>query len=160
VRWTTDLSTAVAQSPLVFLATSSPDELVKSHMVTAGTVICDLSRPPNVSDELVSREDVLVIDGGIIEVPGRPDLGFHCGLAPGMAYACMAETMMLALEHHYEHTSLGRDLQEDTLDFLRTLAGKHGFQLAELRARGRAFVPTAWRNRFPAQGTHHLRLAK
>lgn len=147
IRWTTDLSTTVAQSDLIFLATSSPEELVQSRMVQPGTVICDLSRPANVSEELARRSDVLVIDGGIVEVPGRPDLGFHFGLAPGLAYACMAETMMLSLEHRHEHTSLGRDLQEDTLDGLRMLAGKHGFRLAELRARQRPLDISAWTNR-------------
>jgi acetylornithine/succinyldiaminopimelate/putrescine aminotransferase/predicted amino acid dehydrogenase len=137
IRWTTDLEAAVTESDLVFLVTSSPEELVQSRMVRPGTVICDLSRPPNVSAELAKRDDVLVIDGGIVEVPGSPDLGFHCGLAPGHAFACMAETMMLALEHRYEHTSLGRDLREDTLSLLRGLASKHGFRLAELRGRGR-----------------------
>jgi acetylornithine/succinyldiaminopimelate/putrescine aminotransferase/predicted amino acid dehydrogenase len=137
IRWTTALPDAIAQSDLVFLATSSPEPLVRSDMVQPGTVVCDLSRPANVSDDLSRRSDVLVIDGGIIEVPGRPNLGFHFGLSPGLAYACMAETMMLALEHHYENTSLGRDLQERTLDFLRTLAQKHGFRLAELRAQQR-----------------------
>jgi hypothetical protein len=58
----------------------------------------------------------------------------------------MAETMMLALEHHYEHTSLGRDLQEGTLDLLHALAGKHGFRLAELRARQRPLDTSAWTN--------------
>lgn len=144
VRWTTDLASAVAQSDLVFLATSSTEELVKSHMVQPGTVVCNLSRPPNVSDELFRREDVLVIDGGIVEVPGRTSLGFHFGLGEGLAYACMAETMMLALEHHYEHASMGRNLQEATLNRLRGLAGKHGFRLAELRARQRPIDISRW----------------
>src|ERR1019366_2728413 len=137
IRWTTDLRASVAQSDLVFLATSSPGELLASDMVQPGTVVCDLSRPANVSDALLERDDLLVIDGGIVEVPGRPSLGFHFGVAPGLAYARMAETMMLALEHRYEHTSMGRDLQEGTLDDLRGLASKHGFRLAELRARPR-----------------------
>ncbi len=137
IRWTTDLAGALIQSDLVFLATSSPEELVQSDMVLPGTLICDLSRPANVSDELFAREDIVVIDGGIVEVPGHTDLGFHFGLSSGLAYACMAETMMLALEHRYEHTSLGRDLQEGTLDTLRSLADRHGFRLAELRARQR-----------------------
>jgi acetylornithine/succinyldiaminopimelate/putrescine aminotransferase/predicted amino acid dehydrogenase len=145
IRWTTDLVTTVAQSDLIFLATSSPEPLIRSEMVQPGTVICDLSRPANVSDDLFLRKDVLVIDGGIVEVPGRPNFGFHFGLSPGLAYACMAETVMLALEHHYEHTSLGRDLQESTLDFLRGLAHKHGFRLAELRARQRPIDTSAWR---------------
>jgi predicted amino acid dehydrogenase len=143
ISWTTGLPTAIAQSDLIFLATSSPEPLVGSDMVQPGTVICDLSRPANVSDDLFRRSDILVIDGGIIEVPGRPNLGFHFGLSPGLAYACMAETMMLALERHYEHTSLGRDLQEGTMDFLRTLAQKHGFRLAELRARQRPLKASA-----------------
>ncbi len=159
VRWTTDLAATVAQVDLIFLATSSPGELLKSDMVRPGTVVCDLSRPPNVSDELARRDDVLVIDGGIVDVPGLPDLGFHFGLAPGRAYACMAETMMLALEHRYEHTSLGRDLQEGTLDLLRTLAGKHGFRLAELRARLRPLDLSAWRARSSPEGPHLRKVA-
>jgi fatty aldehyde-generating acyl-ACP reductase len=127
--------------------TSSPEELIKSHMVRPGTVICDLSRPANVGAELAAREDVLVIDGGIVEVPGKPDLGWHFGCPPGVAFACMAETMMLALEQRYEHTSLGRDLQEDTLEALRKYATKHGFKLAEMRSRGRA-LDGAWRTQF------------
>jgi acetylornithine/succinyldiaminopimelate/putrescine aminotransferase/predicted amino acid dehydrogenase len=147
IRWTTDLPGTVATCDLVFLVTSSPDELVKSHMVRPGTVICDLSRPPNVGPELAARADVLVIDGGIVEVPGKPDLGWHFGCPPGVAFACMAETMMLALEHRYEHTSLGRDLQEDTLEALRNYATKHGFKLAEMRSHGRA-LNGAWRTQF------------
>ncbi|HEY4012853.1 MAG TPA: aminotransferase class III-fold pyridoxal phosphate-dependent enzyme [Polyangiaceae bacterium] len=150
VRFTVDLPAAVAQADIVFLATSSPDPLIQPDMVRPGTVVCDLSRPANVSDDLFQRGDVLVIDGGIVAVPGRPDLGFRFGLAPGLAYACMAETMMLALEHRYEHTSLGRDLQEESLDSFRDLAGKHGFRLAELRARQRPIDLRAWRSRTAA----------
>jgi acetylornithine/succinyldiaminopimelate/putrescine aminotransferase/predicted amino acid dehydrogenase len=157
VRWTTDLVGAVAQSDLIFLATSSPEPLIRSKMVQPGTVVCDLSRPANVSDDLFLREDVLVIDGGIVEVPGRPNLGFHFGLSTGLAYACMAETVMLALDHHYEHTSLGRDLQEGTLDYLRGLAHKHGFRLAELRARQRPIDISAWRNRSGTSGPPRLK---
>jgi acetylornithine/succinyldiaminopimelate/putrescine aminotransferase/predicted amino acid dehydrogenase len=147
IQWTTDLAGTLAQSDMIFLATSSPDAIVRSEMVQPGSVVCDLSRPANVSDELFRRRDVLVIDGGIVEVPGRPNLGFHFGLAPGMAYACMAETMMLALEHRYEHTSLGRDLQEATLDELRGFATEHGFRLAELRTKQRPLDISAWRSR-------------
>jgi predicted amino acid dehydrogenase len=147
IRWTTALDATVAHADLVFLATSTPGALLRSEIVKPGTVVCDLSRPANVSEDLYRREDVLVIDGGIVEVPGRPSLGFHFSLAPGLAYACMAETMMLSLERRYEHTSLGRDLDEGTLEVLRGLADKHGFRLAELRARQRPLDVSAWRAR-------------
>ena len=45
-----------------------------------------------------SRDDVLVIDGGMVEVPGKVDFHFDFGFPPGKAYACMAETMILVLE--------------------------------------------------------------
>jgi acetylornithine/succinyldiaminopimelate/putrescine aminotransferase/predicted amino acid dehydrogenase len=147
IRWTTELGNTVSQSDMVFLVTSSPEELVKSEMVRPGTVICDLSRPANVGPELMARKDVLVIDGGVIEVPGKPDLGWHFGCPPGVAFACMAETMMLGLEQRYEHTSLGRDLQEDVLASLRSYATKHGFKLAELRSQGRPLDLSTWRDR-------------
>jgi acetylornithine/succinyldiaminopimelate/putrescine aminotransferase/predicted amino acid dehydrogenase len=140
IRWTTDLPGAVRASDMIFLATSTPEPLLDARAVQPGTVICDLSRPANVGDDLHRRDDVMVIDGGIVEVPGRPNLGFHFGLATGLAYACMAETMMLGLEQRYEHTSLGRDLQESSLDLLRSLASKHEFRLADLRARQRPLM--------------------
>lgn len=148
IRWTTDLAGTIPECEMVFLVTSSPDELLSSQMVQPGTVICDLSRPANVGAELMAREDVLVIDGGVVQVPGAPDMGWHFGCPPGVAFACMAETMMLALERRYEHTSLGRDLQEDTLEALRGYAGKHGFKLGELRSRGRPLNGAAWRKQF------------
>ncbi len=159
IRWTTDLEATAAHSDLVFLATSTPEALLRSDMVKPGTVVCDLSRPANVGEDLYRRDDVLVIDGGIVEVPGRPPLGFHFSLASGLAYACMAETMMLALERHYEHTSLGRDLDEGTLDYLRGLAAKHGFRLADLRARQRPLEPSAWRARSGLDVPHLRRVA-
>jgi len=67
-------------------------------------------------------------------VPGRPSLGWDFGFEPGLAYACMAETMMLALEHHYTDMSLGANLSLDNMIYLRSLAEKHGFELAQLRS--------------------------
>ena len=82
------------------------------------------------------RPDVLVIDGGIIDVPGHPDLG-PFGLGRGLAYACMAETMMLTLDGHLRNTSLGTDLAPEALRMLHALADRHGFRVAQLRSFGR-----------------------
>jgi predicted amino acid dehydrogenase len=70
-----------------------------------------------------------VVDGGVIRVPGGQDVGFSFGLPPGAVYACMAETMMLGLEHRSEHGSLGGQLNEDFLRYVRELSSKHGFTL-------------------------------
>jgi predicted amino acid dehydrogenase len=114
-------------------------------------VVCDLSRPANVSAEVAAmRPDVLVIDGGIIDVPGHPDLGSF-GLGRGLAYACMAETMMLALEGHLQNTSLGTDLAPQTLRMLHALADRHGFRVAQLRSFGRPLNGDDWHRLFVAR---------
>jgi hypothetical protein len=48
----------------------------------------------------------------------------------------MAETMMLTLDGHLEHTSIGADLLPEMLHKLRQLAGTHGFHVAKLRSFG------------------------
>jgi predicted amino acid dehydrogenase len=72
----------------------------------------------------------LVISGGIVDVPGRVDLGFDFGLPAGRAYACMAEVMVLALEGRYESFSLGQRVEMEKVREIARLARKHGFQLS------------------------------
>lgn len=142
---TVDVDAALAQADVVVTATSSTLELVRPENVKAGAIVLDMSRPPNVAGRMqAERPDVLVIDGGVVEVPGRPYMGFNFGFERGLAYACMSETMMLALEHHYEHTSLGSDLPLATLEAMRGLAEKHGFRLAWLRSFDRPLSEADW----------------
>jgi predicted amino acid dehydrogenase len=154
LRWSDDIQGALADADVVLVATSSPEELISADMIKPGAVVCDISRPANVSQSARrQRKDVLILDGGVIELPGRPDPGMHFGFPRGLAYACMAETMMLALEHRYEHTSLGRNLADQTLDLVRLLAQKHGFRVAELRYAGRPMEPCDWETvRYAALG--------
>ena len=142
---TTDAASALRRAQLVVVATNSADEFITPEMLAPGAVVCDMSRPPNVSRRVdAERPDVLVIDGGVIEVPGRPDFGWHFGYERGLAYACMSETIMLALEHHYQHTSLGADLTIETIRWMQELARKHGFRLAELRSFDRPLDRARW----------------
>ncbi len=142
---TLDVAAALREAELVVIATNSAEEFITPEMLAPGAVVCDLSRPPNVSRRVDGeRPDVLVVDGGVIEVPGRPDFGWNFGYEPGLAYACMAETMMLALEQHYEPTSLGSDLRPEVIAWMQALAARHGFRLAELRSFDRPLSPQRW----------------
>jgi predicted amino acid dehydrogenase len=81
------------------------------------------------------RADVLVIDGGAVAVPGEGfDFGFDFGFPPGLAYACMAETMLLALEGRFEDYSLGPEISLDQVREMGALAARHGFRLAGFRS--------------------------
>jgi acetylornithine/succinyldiaminopimelate/putrescine aminotransferase/predicted amino acid dehydrogenase len=141
----TDADTLLPQADVVVCATSSVDAIVTPDNVRDGAIVCDLSRPPNVGYEMRDkRPDVLVIDGGIIEVPGRPDFGLDFGFETGLVYACMAETILLALEQDYQDYSLGADLPLETIVHLRALGQKHGLKLAQLRSFDRPLSRERW----------------
>lgn len=156
VKITVDIKKNLPDAHIILAATSSTDVLITSDILRKGALICDLSRPSNVCKAIPEkRSDVLVIDGGIIEVPGRPDLGWNFGFEKGLAYACMSETMMLALEQHYENTSIGADLNIDYLNRLKTYATVHGFRLAGFRSFDSPLSESTW-NRVAEARNHAL----
>jgi acetylornithine/succinyldiaminopimelate/putrescine aminotransferase/acyl-CoA synthetase (AMP-forming)/AMP-acid ligase II/predicted amino acid dehydrogenase/acyl carrier protein len=114
---------------VVVCCTSTTERIVREEYLRQNAIVCDVSRPSNVAlDVRMRRPDVTVLDGGIVRMPGDSMLGFNASIGPGNAYACMAETMMLALEHRYQDVSLGFDLPlEDVLEMER-LAEELGFR--------------------------------
>lgn len=129
----------VAKADLVVLLTSSPDALLRSEHLKQGAVVLDDTVPRNTDERLLTeRADVLIVDGGLVEIPG-----FHLrgsiALAPKLAYACLAETMLLALSGHKGHFCMG-DAQVDQAEHILKLAKENqhlGFHLAPFRSFGR-----------------------
>ncbi len=129
---------------VVVTATSATNALLTSDDLRTGAVVCDMSRPWNVSREIAKeRSDVLVIDGGLISVPGSPELG-RIGLDRGHAFSCMAETMMLTLAGHFESTGIGTDLNVESLQLVKQLAQEHGFEIAQLKSFGKPLDEQAY----------------
>jgi fatty aldehyde-generating acyl-ACP reductase len=134
VAVTSDVREAVSAAEIVLTVTSATDVLVEPEDLRPGAVVCDVARPRNVSRLVYERRhDVLVIDGGVIDVPGPVDFGLDFGFPAGTCEACMAETMLLALEHRYDDYTLGADLDLDRVREIHALMRKHGFRLSGLR---------------------------
>ncbi len=133
---------ALKAADIVIAVTSAVDTLIEPEDLKTGAIVCDVARPRNVSRAVLeARDDVLVIEGGVVEIPGEVDFGLNFGFPPRTAYACMAETMILALEKRYENFSLGRDLTVKQIETIEQLAAKHGFRLAGFRSFERAVTP-------------------
>ena len=116
------------QADVVLTVTSATGTVIGPDHLKRGAVVCDVARPRDVSRRVVEeRDDVLVIDGGMVTVPGSVDFGFDFGFPPGMAFACMAETMILALDGRYESYTLGKDISLAQVANIANLAAKHGF---------------------------------
>ena len=135
VRVSTDIRAALREADLVLAVSAAGKELVFPEDLKVGAVVCDVARPRDVSKSVVEkRDDVLVIEGGVISVPGEVDFHFAFGFPQHTAFACMSETMILALEGTYQSYTLGRDLSVEQVLRMGELARKHGFKLAGFRA--------------------------
>lgn len=129
-----DIRAALADADIVITVTSALDFLIMPEDLKPGAVVCDVARPRNVSREVsLKRRDVLVIEGGIINIPGDVNFNFNFGFPPRTSYACMSETMILALEGLYEDFSLGRHLEMEKIKLISELAEKHRFRMAGFR---------------------------
>ncbi|NCO66045.1 MAG: hypothetical protein AUK32_07385 [Candidatus Aquicultor secundus] len=134
VKTSTSVS-SIRSADIIITVTGAANTVIDPDDVKPGAVICDVARPRDVAELVVKRrKDVLVIDGGIVKVPGQVDIHALTGLPKGTALACMAETMMLALEGKYESYSIGKDISLDKVNETLAFAKKHGFKLAGLRS--------------------------
>jgi len=125
----------IAQAEVVVTVTSSGGNLIQPEMLRRGAVVCDVSRPRDVSHQVIQvRDDVLVIDGGLVRVPGKVNFGFNYGLPPDLTYGCLAETMALTFEDRFEDYTIGKDVSVDQVQEIEAVATKHGFELAALRS--------------------------
>ena len=100
--------------------------------VKPGCVITDVARPLDLPPEEVARRpDVLVIESGEIQLPGKVKMG-NIGLPPGVAYACLAETIVLALEGRFENFTVGRNIEWEKVREIYRLGLRHGMKLAAI----------------------------
>jgi len=131
----TDVKKGIQDADIIITVTSAVDAVIEPGFLKSGAVVCDVARPRDVSTRVVQeRDDVLVIEGGVVAVPGEVEFGFNFGFPPRTAYACMSETMMLSLEGRYENFTLGKEVSVAQVEETQRLAAKHGFRLAGFRS--------------------------
>lgn len=123
------------RADIVITVSSSVDTIIQPEHLKRGAIVCDVARPRDVSAQVAEkRKDVLVIEGGIVQIPGNVNFNFNFGLPPGTCYACMAETMILAMEDRFADYSIGSRLELEKVDEISGMAKKHGFKLAGFRS--------------------------
>jgi fatty aldehyde-generating acyl-ACP reductase len=125
----------IHQAQIVLTVTSSAGSVIEPEHLRSGSLVCDVARPRDVAARVsAARQDVLVIDGGIVDVPGPANFHFNFGFPPGKAYACMAETIALALEGRFEDYTLGKNIQTERVKEIQAIAKRHGFKLSGFRS--------------------------
>ncbi|AIE87084.1 shikimate dehydrogenase [Fimbriimonas ginsengisoli] len=127
----------IREADVVITVSSAGKELILPEHLRPGSIVCDVARPRDVSVRVTKeRPDVLVIEGGIVRVPGNVEFNLNFGFPEKTAYACMSETMLLALEGDSSlfNFTLGKDVTVEQVDQISRLADKHGFELASFRS--------------------------
>ena len=120
---------------LILTVTSSIHDVIRPEHLQPGSVVCDVARPRDVSAMVAAaRDDILVIDGGMVDVPGAVNFHFNFGFPDGKAYACMAETIALALEGRFEDYTVGKDITLERVQDITAIAERHGFRMSGFRS--------------------------
>jgi len=119
---------------LIITSTSAQGEKVLDiEVVKPGCVICDVSRPFDITlDDASKRPDVLIIASGEVELPGKVKIQKTIGLEGDAVYACLAETALLTMEGIFESFSMSRELTYDKVVRIDRLSRKHGIRLASI----------------------------
>jgi predicted amino acid dehydrogenase len=125
--------TYIGEMDMVVTATSGAGKKVLDIMkVKPGCVITDVARPLDLPpEEVAKRPDVLVIESGEIQLPGDVSMK-NIGLPKNVAYACLAETIVLALEGRFENFTVGRAIEWEKVREIYKLGLKHGMKLAAI----------------------------
>ncbi len=137
VDYTTPLESALENADIVLVATSAEMALLDPRAMRPGTLVCDVARPPNVSDAIIPNQAVMVFDGGLIQPPFEVDLGSFQTLPKNLCWGCLGETMLLALAGETRDYSIGSRLSLSDADHLSHLAEVHGFNPSPTQWYGR-----------------------
>lgn len=124
----------LGEMDMIVTSTSGAGKKILDIMkVKPGCVITDVARPLDLPpEEVAKRPDVLVIESGEIELPTQVKGLKSIGLPPNVIYACLAETIVLALEGRFEVFTIGRDTEWPKVKEIYRLGLKHGMKLAAI----------------------------
>ncbi|HLA35711.1 MAG TPA: hypothetical protein VJ001_12670 [Rhodocyclaceae bacterium] len=133
VTCTVDYDDQLSEMDMIVTTTSGAGKKILDIMkVKPGCVITDVARPLDLpASEVAKRPDVLVIESGEIELPSDVKMK-NIGLPKNVFFACMAETIVLALEGRFEVFTIGRDTEWEKVKEIYKLGLKHGMKLAAI----------------------------
>jgi hypothetical protein len=131
---TVDYNELLGDMDMIVTSTSGAGkEILDIMKVKPGCVITDVARPLDLpASDVAKRPDVLVIESGEIDLPTKVKGLKSIGLPPNVVYACLAETIVLALEGRFEVFTVGRDTEWEKVKVIYKLGLKHGMKLAAI----------------------------
>ncbi|RDI44941.1 aminotransferase class III-fold pyridoxal phosphate-dependent enzyme [Nocardia mexicana] len=133
---------ALRSCRVVVTASNSATPILTPEVLAGGhpVLVYDLAVPGDVDAAVAEMPNVAVVSGGRIRLPHRPAPRFAgIDLAPGLVYACMAETILLGFESDTDSMSFGA-LTVAGVYAAGALAARHRFQPVRLATSGEPTV--------------------
>jgi acetylornithine/succinyldiaminopimelate/putrescine aminotransferase/predicted amino acid dehydrogenase len=130
LKVTVDVNAGLSGAKAIVSATSVGKSFIDHSVFQSGAIVCDSARPLDVLASVRShRTDVLVYEGGVMQLPGPISFGRQnvLGYPRGLNLACLSETITLALEGPVKHYSLGNRIDYDEAVWISEAAARHGF---------------------------------
>lgn len=131
---------------LFYVAATSSGGVIDPYRLAPGSVVVDAALPRDVLPFHHDRNDILIIDGGLVSASEAVRFGTESlGLAPKkFLNGCLAETLVLALEGRAQAFSIGRELPEEQVLEIGRIAGEHGFSPSPMASCGERLHPQAF----------------
>ena len=116
----------IVKCDIVVVSTSAKGAVIQPEHLKKNAIVYDISQPKNTSEKIKNeRPDVKFIDGGLVKTP-EINYHFNFGIPKETAFACLAETMILAAERIDGHFSLGK-VGPEKIKKITALAAKYNF---------------------------------
>ncbi len=123
---------SIKQADIIITATNAPEALVMSEDLKSGAIIVDDAQPSDVAPEVLDREDVLVVEGGVVHTSNIKS-NFNFGLKDEFDnFCCLCEVMILASKKWNNHYVLNRATLE-LVDEISKDGDVLGFRLADFQ---------------------------
>ncbi len=139
VKIGTDIQQVLGVSDLVLIDASFTGPEIRPDDFKTGAIICFIRGTGVSLKDVVSlralqnmasiRNDLIIIDGGLVEVPGTKGVSEQWGLPAGIVYPWMAETLIMALGKNGYCTIAASPLSVKKVDALKKVAKSYGFQV-------------------------------
>ena len=134
-RIDTDIKNALRTAHLVI---APPHTDIDPVDLKPGSVLYDLSYRQSLGKKIAMlRNDVLVLLGGFVKIPGYTGNYSEEGCPPGTFDSCLAETIIHAVEKSYNNSPLHNIAITDNICLL---AAKHGFKNAGIKGAAGIFL--------------------
>lgn len=120
----------VRSADIIVTATNAPEAIIRSDDLRPGAIVIDDAQPSDIAPEVFKeRQDVIIIEAGVIETHGiNYNFNFHLA-ARDHTYACLAEVMALSYLGWEDHYSIGR-VEISKIYQIAEVSKELGFRLA------------------------------